>query len=96
MTDDANRSSVESQAGATMIIIVGYISSVLCFIAASILWIGFLIAATLAESAGLNRMTSGSITATCITVGNAAMFYFWGLYGMGQFHKYQKAALAKK
>jgi hypothetical protein len=94
MTDEANRRSVESQVD-TALLMGGYIYSALLVLAASILWAGFIIAATWADSAGL-KTTSGSIAATAITLVNAAMFYIWGFNGLLECRKAQKTARAKK
>jgi hypothetical protein len=94
MTDEANRSSVESQVGAVLLM-GGYITSALLVLAASILWAGLIIAANLGDSAG-QKTTSGSMTAGFITLVNAALFYIWGFKGFRECGKAQKAALAKR
>lgn len=94
MADEVNPSSVETQAGATLLL-AGFVTSALFLVAASILWIGFLIAAALGGS-GDRRMSGGEFMSGFITIINAALFYIWGIYGLGKSRKVLKAALARK
>jgi hypothetical protein len=94
MADETTHSPEDKAAGAT-ILLAGFLTSALFLVAASILWVGFLLAATLG-GAGDGKLDGGELMAGVITLSNAAMFYLWGIYGLGKSRQALKAALAKK
>ena len=93
MSEQVNEASDVTAAGATMLA-SGFVTSALFLVAASILWVGFLIAASVG---GLNKPADGQgFTLGVITLLNAAMFYVWGIYGLSRSRKALRAALARR
>ena len=93
MSNRINESSDVAAAGATLLL-SGFVTSALFLVAASILWVGLLIAGALGGSD--HRPNGGEGARGLITFLNAAMFYIWGIYGLGKSRKALRAALAAK
>jgi hypothetical protein len=93
MADEIARASEENTAGATMLL-AGFITSALFLVAASILWAGLLIAVA-TENSGDQNDGGGALIGLGALV-NAALFYFWGFYGLRKSTKALKDAVARE